>query len=78
VIYFVVKGEYIVDRIEGNIVVLEIDNALININKDSIIGDVKEGDILIDKENIYEIDIEKTKLRKEKINNMMKELWKNE
>lgn len=71
------KGEYIVDRLEGDYVIVEIENSdLINVNKNDIIGEVKEGDILKKKDNIYYIDKEKTVLRKNKINDMMKGLWK--
>lgn len=70
------KGEYIVDRFEGDYAILEMENSnLINVNKNDIIGEVKEGDILIKKDNIYYIDKEKTDFRKKKINDMMKGLW---
>lgn len=70
------KGEYIVDRFEGDYAILEMENSnLINVNKNDIIGEVKEGDILIKKDNIYYIDKEKTEFRKKKINDMMKGLW---
>lgn len=70
------KREYIVDRIESNYVILEIDyNNLINVKKSDIIGKVKEGDILIKKDDFYFIDEEATKLRRENINTMMKGLW---
>lgn len=70
------KREYIVDRIESNYVILEIDyNNLINVKKSDIIGKVKEGDILIKKDDFYFIDEEATKLRRQKIDTMMKGLW---
>lgn len=70
------KREYIVDRIESNYVILEIENdKLINIKKSDIIGTVKEGDILFKKDNFYFIDEEATRIRREKINAMMKGLW---
>ncbi|GAA0086904.1 DUF3006 domain-containing protein [Clostridium sp. CTA-7] len=74
--YIMDKTEYIVDRIENDYVILETKvNSLINIKKSDIIGTVKEGDILIKKDGLYFIDEEATKLRREKINTIMKGLW---
>ena len=68
--------EYIVDRFEDDYAILETESStLINVNKNDIIGEVKEGDLLVKKNNIYYIDKEKTKLRKKKINDIMKGLW---
>lgn len=70
------KDEYIVDRFENDYAILETESGtLINVNKNDIIGEVKEGDLLIKKNNIYYIDKEKTQLRKKKINDIMKGLW---
>ena len=50
------KG-YIVDRIEGNYVILEgKEGNIFNVRKSDIMGDVKEGDILYIKTNLYYID----------------------
>ena len=69
------KG-YIVDRIEGNYVILEgKEGNIFNVRKSDIMGDVKEGDILYIKNNIYYIDEKATKMRKEEIDNLMKGLW---
>lgn len=68
--------EYIVDRVEGDYAILETESStLINVNKNDIIGEVKEGDLLVKKNNIYYIDKEKNQLRKKKINDIMKGLW---
>ena len=68
--------EYIVDRFEGDYAILETESStLINVNKNDIIGEVKEGDLLIKKNNLYYIDKEKTEIRKNKINDIMKGLW---
>ena len=68
--------EYIVDRFEGDYAILETENStLINVNKNDIIGEVKEGDILVKKDSIYYIDKEKTDTRKIEINDIMKGLW---
>lgn len=70
------KVEFIIDRIENDYVVAEgKDGDLINIKKSNVVGMLKEGDVLIKKDNIYFIDKEATKLRCQKINEMMKGLW---
>lgn len=70
------ENEFIVDRIEGNIVVVEDNNSIIQINRIYINGEVKEGDVLVKLNEVYEVDYNKTNLRKEKINAMIKGLWK--
>lgn len=69
-------NKYIVDRIEENYVVLENgkDNVF-NVKKSDIIGNIKEGDIVYIKDNLYFIDEKATKVRKEEIDNLMKGLW---
>lgn len=70
------EKEYIVDRIEGNYVILEgKEGNLFNVEKSDIIGNAKEGDLLYKKDKIYFIDVEATKRRKEEIDNLMKGLW---
>lgn len=67
---------YIVDRIEKDIVVIEdINENIININKSKICGKVNEGDCLIKKEEFFFIDIEETEKRKAKISDLMKGMW---
>ena len=70
------QDRYIVDRIEENYVVLENgkDNVF-NVKKSDIIGNIKEGDILYIKDNLYFIDERITELRKKEIDNLMKGLW---
>lgn len=71
-----VKKEYVIDRIEENYVVLEgSEGNIFNIEKKEIAGEAKEGDILYKKDNLYYIDNEATKLRKEEIDKLMKGLW---
>ena len=68
--------EYIVDRIEGNHVILEENEGkLFNVDKKDIIGNVKEGCVLYKKNDLYYIDEEATKLRIEEIDKLMKGLW---
>ena len=71
------KKKYIVDRIEGNYVILEDDEGkLCNVDKKGMIGNLKEGCVLYKKDNFYYIDDEATRLRKEEIDQLMKGLWK--
>ena len=69
------ENEFIIDRIENYIVVLEQERNMIEINIDLIQGPFNEGDVLIKNERFYEVDHEKTNLRKEKINSIMKGIW---
>ncbi len=70
------KEEYVIDRIEEDYVVLEgLEGNIINIEKKYIADEAKEGDILYKKDNLYYIDNEATKLRKEEIDRLMKGLW---
>lgn len=66
----------IVDRFEGNFAVCENDNrTIINIIRSKLPTDVKEGDVLLKIDDKYIIDTLVTKARKQKISNMMDELW---
>ena len=48
---------YIVDRIEGNKVILEsFYNNMITVDKKYIVDKVKDGDVLIKKENLFYYD----------------------
>ena len=71
-----IENEYVVDRIENNYIVLEDkDLNFINIKKEEVLEDVREGDILIKVNNKYIIDYNKTKNRKDHINKKIKNLW---
>ena len=61
----------IIDRFEGDFVVIETSNGFINIPKDDIPLNAREGDILdlsVNKNN--------TEARKKRINSMMDDLFK--
>jgi len=67
----------IIDRFEGDYVVCEKeDGAMIDIEKDKICKDAKEGDILLVTENEITIDERATRNRKEEIEKLTKDLWK--
>ena len=65
-----------IDRFEGNYAVCEQDNGImINILKDKIPPEAKEGDILEVNGDIITIDHSKTAKRKKSIENLTKDLW---
>ena len=68
-------NEFIIDRIEGKIVIVEYDESIIELDIDLIKGNFKEGDILVKKDEFYEVDHIKTNLRKDRINSIMKGIW---
>ena len=71
-------GTLIIDRIEGDIVVIEVNgDTMKDIPKEYINGSFKEGDILVKDENgKLRVDQELTKKRVEEIQKKYKKLWK--
>ena len=68
--------ELIVDRLEEEYIVCEDENKnIVNIIKDEVEDEVKEGDILIFVDGKYIVNKEKTKDRKEYIENLIEDLW---
>ena len=63
--------DYVVDRIENNIVVCEERKTgkMVNIKKEILPKEVKEGDIIKFENGLYSIDYEETKKEKERIAN---------
>ena len=69
--------KYVIDRIEGKYAILEKENGeMLEIFIENIEGNFKEGDILVKEGQSFKVNEEFTKLRKEKINNIMKNMWK--
>lgn len=67
---------YIVDRIEGNKVILEsFYNNMITVDKKYIVDKIKDGDVLIKKENLFYYDNDATIKRKKVIGNITKDMW---
>ena len=66
-----------IDRFEGEFAVCEQeDRTIVNILKDNIPQDAKEGDILFIEGDSISIDVEGTAERKKRINRLMDDLWK--
>lgn len=70
------NNNFIIDRIEGNFVVAEAeDGTMIDIPNYKLIGEFEEGDVLVKDGQFFKVDNDLTKKRKEKIANMMKNMW---
>ena len=63
--------KWIIDRIEGDIAVCEADDAMLNIPLCALPDNVKENDVIS-----VDIDSDETKARKENINKLMNNLFK--
>lgn len=67
---------FIIDRLEGDSVVLEDNYArVINIDKKLIEGEIKAGNVVIKENGLFKVDIEATIERKDEINALMKGMW---
>ena len=67
----------IIDRFEGNYAVCEKeDGNMINIEKDKIGQEAKQGDVLVITENEIIIDETASRNRREEIEKLTKNLWK--
>lgn len=72
----IIMEKYIIDRFEGEIAVLEKeDGGCIDVSRDVVNG-AKEGDVLLFENGIYKILPEETALRKKRIEEKMKKLFK--
>lgn len=65
----------IVDRIENEAVVVENDDTHFTIKLIEILGEVREGDVLIKCGNVYSVDKEATQRRRQQISEIQKSLW---
>ncbi len=70
----------IIDRIENNIVVIEVKDKVLNVSKSLFEGDFKEGDsvdIILEEGTIIKVvkNEEATKSRKEYMENLVKDMW---
>lgn len=66
----------IIDRFEGNIAVVELENrSMVNIDRSLLPPDSKEGDCIFAENGIYKIDTEETERRRKKIQSLMGDLF---
>ena len=67
---------YIVDRIEGSLVVLEKeDKSFIDRAIELFPAEIKAGDVVYEEKGRFFIHLEETKKRSEKIKKLMDDLW---
>ncbi|MNI88848.1 hypothetical protein D3C73_1461850 [compost metagenome] len=67
---------YIVDRIEGRCAVCETEKKeMVDIELTSIFGIVKEGKVILKREDGYYVDEEATIKRKDEIKKLMEGMW---
>ena len=57
----------ILERLSGDVAILEIDGVTTEINRENLVGKIKEGSVLIEKNGKFFLDIEATKTRREKL-----------
>jgi hypothetical protein len=66
-----------IDRFEGDFAVCEKpDRTMINIKKEKLPAEAKEGDVLVIEGDKIQIDAGGTAKRKKRIENLMNDLWK--
>ncbi|MBE7121666.1 DUF3006 domain-containing protein [Bacillus cereus] len=65
----------IIDRFEGEIAVIEINNSTIDVPKFKLPSTAKEGDVLIIEDDNYTIDKDETDKRRREIQDLMNKLF---
>ena len=68
--------KYVIDRFEGKYAILEDENKMmIDILISDLPEGMEEGDVLIKEGDVYVIDQLETQRRKEKLRELMDDLW---
>lgn len=65
----------IFERFEGDYAIIEVDGEMVHFEKHRVHKGVKEGDVLILKDEVYETDQGQTEKRKQYIKNRFKNMW---
>ncbi|MFD0868751.1 DUF3006 domain-containing protein [Paenibacillus residui] len=65
----------IVDRFEGNYVVIEVDGQTKDVPRNEVDPDVKDGDVVILVDGLWRKDPQGTKERMEQIKKLMEDVW---
>ena len=65
----------IIDRFEGKLAVIEVNNVTIDVPKSKLPATAKEGDVLIIEDDTYTIDKDETDKRRREIQNLMNKLF---
>lgn len=72
-------NRYIIDRIESDFIICEDEvGNMINLKKDLVKGILREGSVILKRDNKYNISETETNKRKKEIENLMEGMWKNE
>ena len=70
------KETFIVDRIEEDYAVCEMEyRKMIDIILTQIIGNIKDGDVLVYSDGFYKVDKELTDKRKDEAKNLVEGMW---
>ncbi|EJS46364.1 DUF3006 domain-containing protein [Bacillus nitratireducens] len=65
----------IIDRFEGELAVIEINNSTIDVPKSKLPSAAKEGDVLIIEDDTYTIDKNETDKRRREVQDLMDKLF---
>lgn len=65
----------IIDRFEGDFAILEIEDGHTKVPRILLPPQAREGDVLVDRDKKWILDIEATQERKDKIEKLAEELW---
>lgn len=66
----------VVERIEENIVIVELDDGkYIEVSKNKFPDDIREGDFVFESEDVYFINVDKTVNLRKKITELQNSLW---
>lgn len=65
----------ILERIEGNTAVIESDGEIIEVSRERVSSNAKEGDVLCEKDGIYISDSSATEKRRAEILKKQNSLW---
>lgn len=67
---------YIIDRFEGNYVILEDENKQMHqVEREKVPLDAKEGDCIKSEQEGYALDLDASRLRRERIKKLMNDLF---
>lgn len=65
----------ILERLSGKFAILEIDGVATEIERENLVGDIKEGSVLTKKNGKYFLDLKATKTRREKLAGLQDSLF---
>ncbi|GAB6436727.1 MULTISPECIES: DUF3006 domain-containing protein [Bacillus] len=65
----------IIDRFEGELAIIEMNNETIDVPKSKLPSTAKEGDVLIIEDNKFTIDKNETNKRRREIQDLMNKLF---